>query len=77
MPRERRVLARLVERHDGTSRGVFELGDGRQVEAEGAVSFDSVEAPEVGEKALVVMDESGRALRWELYAGARRRRGMH
>src|SRR5215204_2186668 len=71
MPGDRRVLARLVGRYVGTTRGVFELGDGRHVEAGGVVGFDSAEAPEIGGKALVVMDESGGALSWEPYAGAR------
>jgi hypothetical protein len=75
MPRERRVLARLVGRYVGTTRGVFELADGALVEVDGVVGFDSAEGPEPGQKAFVVMDESGRALRWEPYAGARLRRG--
>jgi hypothetical protein len=75
MPRERRVLARLLGRHVGTTRGVFELADGDHVEVDGLVDFDSAEAPEPGQKALVVIDESGRALRWEPYSGARLRRG--
>jgi hypothetical protein len=76
MPRERRVLGRLVGRYVGTTRGVFELADGSHVDINGSVAFDSVEAPEIGEKAFVVIDESGRALRWEPYPGARLRRGM-
>jgi hypothetical protein len=63
--RERRVLARLVGRFVGTSRGVFELADGRQVEVEGELEFDAPEAPEPGQKALIVLDESGQPLRWE------------
>jgi hypothetical protein len=74
-PRERRVLARLVGRSGGASRGIFELADGRQVELEGVVEFDAVEAPKAGDKAFVVVDASGRALRWEPYAGARLRQG--
>jgi hypothetical protein len=74
MPRERRVLARLVGRYVGTTRGVFELADGAHVEIDGLVGFDSAEAPEPGQKAFVVIDESGRALRWEPYTGARLRR---
>jgi hypothetical protein len=74
-PRERRVLGRLVQQHAGTSRGVFELGDGTRVEAEGAVGFDTHEAPSLGEKAFVVIDGCGRALRWEPYVGALLRRG--
>lgn len=74
MPRERRVLAKLVGRYVGTARGVFELADGGHVEVDGVVDFDAAEAPEPGQKAFVVMDESGRALRWEPYAGARPRR---
>jgi hypothetical protein len=66
-------LARLVGRYVGTTRGVFELADGCHVEIDGVVGFDSAEAPEFGKKALVVIDESGRALRWEPYAGARLR----
>jgi hypothetical protein len=76
MTRERRVLARLVGRYVGTTRGVFELADGRQVEIDGLVDFDSSEAPEPGQKAFVVMDGSGQALRWEPYAGARLRRRL-
>lgn len=76
MPRERRVLARLVGQYVGTTRGVFELADGNHVEADGLVRFDSAEAPEPGQKAFVVMDESGRALRWEPYGGARPRREL-
>lgn len=76
MPRERRVLAKLVGRWMGTNRGMFELGDGRQVEVDGLVGFDSLEAPDPGEKAFVVIDESGRPIRWEPYAGGRLRRGL-
>lgn len=75
MPLERRVLARLVGQYVGTTRGVFELANGTHVEVVGVVGFGTAEAPEPGEKAFVVMDESGRALRWEPYAGARLRRG--
>jgi hypothetical protein len=75
MPRERRVLARLVGRFVGTTRGVFELADGAQVEIDGPVEFDSADSPEPGEKALVVIDEGGRPLRWEPYAGTRLRPG--
>ena len=71
---ERRVLARLVGRYVGTTRGVFELADGGRVEVDGVVGFDSADAPEPGQKAFVVVDESGRALRWEPYAGTRSRR---
>jgi methylmalonyl-CoA mutase cobalamin-binding domain/chain len=71
---ERRVLARLVERSSGRGRGVFELADGRRVELEGVIDFDAVDAPSPGEKAFVVTDASGQALRWEPYPGARLRR---
>jgi hypothetical protein len=74
MPRERRVLARLVGRYVGTTRGVFELADGTHVEVDGALDLDSPNAPKPGQKALVVLDEIGRALRWEPYAGADPRR---
>jgi len=67
------VLAKLVGRYPGTTRGVFELGDGRQVEVDGSVEFDSPDAPKVGDKALVVIDAGGRALRWERYVGTLRR----
>jgi hypothetical protein len=70
------VLARLVARYAGTTRGLFELADGRQVEADGTIGFESVEAPEVGEKAFLVMDERGNVLRWEPYAGTGLRRGV-
>jgi hypothetical protein len=70
MPSERRVLARLVGRYVGTTRGVFELADGSYVEADGPVEFDSAEAPQPGQKALLVIDQSGKPLRWEPYAGA-------
>lgn len=73
---ERRVLGKLVGRYVGTSRALFELGNGRQVEVEGVVEVDSVEAPGTGEKALIVMDQRGRPLRWEPYLGARLRRGL-
>jgi hypothetical protein len=76
MPHERRVLAKLVGRYGGTSRGVFELADGSHVEIDGIVDFDSAEAPEPGQKAFVVLDEIGRALRWEPYIGTSRRRGL-
>jgi hypothetical protein len=76
MSGERQVLGKLVGRYAGTTRGVFELGDGRHVEVEGIISMDAVEAPQPGEKALVVLDEHGRALRWEPYAGAHRRREL-
>jgi hypothetical protein len=74
MTSERRILATLAARYVGTGRGVFELADGRHVDVDGAVVFDSAEAPAVGEKALIVLDEQGRALRWEPYPGARLRR---
>jgi hypothetical protein len=74
MRRERRVLARLVGRYVGTTRGVFEFADGSQVEIDGPVEFDTAEAPEPGQKAFVVIDEGGRPLRWEPYAGTRLRR---
>jgi hypothetical protein len=74
MSRERRVLARLIGQYVGTTRGVFELADGGRVEVNGVVGFGSAEAPEPGEKAFIVMDESGRAIRWEPYGGARLRR---
>lgn len=66
---ERRVLGRLVARTDGARRGTFELGDGRKVELEGVVNFDAADAPLPGEKAFVVIDASGQALRWEAYRG--------
>ncbi len=75
MRRERRVLAKLIGRYVGTTRGVFELADGSHVEVDGGVEFDSPEAPEPGQKALVVVDATGRALRWEPYTGTRLRRG--
>jgi len=71
-PRERRVLARLVRRDPGSTRGVFELADGTHVEVESASFVDASQAPAVGEKALVVLARSGRALRWEPYVGTRR-----
>jgi hypothetical protein len=67
-------LGRLVARTEGASRGIFELGDGRKVELEGVVNFDAADAPVPGEKAFVVIDASGQALRWEPYPGARPRR---
>jgi hypothetical protein len=71
---ERRVLAKLVRLYVGTSRGVFEFADGRHVEVEGAMEFAAIEAPQLGEKAFVVVDGSGRALRWEPYPAGRIRR---
>jgi hypothetical protein len=76
MPRERRVLAKLIGQYVGTTRGVFELADGAHVEVHGLVGFDSADAPEPGQKAFVVLDEIGRALHWEPYPGARPRRGL-
>jgi hypothetical protein len=76
IPRERRVLGRLVRQNAGTRRGVFELGDGSHVEADGAVGFDTAEAPRPGDKAFVVIDGCGRPLRWEPYVGARLQRGL-
>lgn len=76
MGRQRRVLAKFVGGRSGISRGMFELADGRRVEVDGAVGLDSPEAPQPGEKALVVLDERGRALRWEPYAGRRLERGL-
>jgi hypothetical protein len=73
MSAERRVLAKLVRRQGRTARGVFELADGRHVELDGAVSFDAAGAPRPGEKAVVIVDNSGKALRWEPYAGTRLR----
>jgi hypothetical protein len=67
MPAERRVLAKLVARWVGTGRGVFELADGSKVEVEGSVEFDSPTSPTPGDKAFVVMDESGQPVRWEPY----------
>jgi hypothetical protein len=72
--RQRRVLAKLVGREPGTTTGTFELADGRVVEVAGPVQVDSDEAPRIGEKAFIVLDEEGRALRWEPYAAARLRR---
>lgn len=76
MPGERRVLAKLVARWVGSRRGIFELADGSQVEVEGPVEFDSPDSPAPGGKAFVVIDDSGRPLRWEPYfaAGARQAR---
>jgi hypothetical protein len=71
-PRERRVLGKLIARYVGTTRGVFELADGRHVDVEGGAEFDSAEAPEPGQKAFIMVNEAGRALRWEPYVGARR-----
>ena len=73
MPAERRVLGKLVARWVGTKRGIFELADGSQVELEGPVEFDSPDSPGPGDKALVVMTESGRPVRWEPYFAARAR----
>lgn len=73
-PRQRRVLAKLVSRRAGTTRGTFEFADGRVVEVDGATDFKSTDAPRVGDKALIVMDQDGQVLRWEPYAGARLRR---
>jgi hypothetical protein len=70
MPRERKMLATLVRRHVGTSRGVFELADGTQVELDGPLRFDSDETPEPGQKALVIVDEARHPVRWEPYPGA-------
>ena len=76
MPGERRVLAKLVARWVGSRRGIFELADGSQVEVEGPVEFDSPDSPAPGGNAFVVIDDSGRPLRWEPYvaAGARQAR---
>ena len=75
MPGERRVLAKLA-RWVGSKRGVFELADGSHVEVEGPLEFDSPDSPAPGGKAFVVIDDSGRPVRWELYlaAGARQKR---
>ena len=70
MPRERKVLATLVGRYVGTSRGVFELADGTQVELDGPLRLDSDETPEPGQKTLVVVDETGQPVRWEPYPAA-------
>jgi hypothetical protein len=72
--RQRRVLAKLVGRQLGTTTGSFEFADGRVVEVEGAVEFDADDAPQIGEKAFVVIDENGDAQYWEPYAGGRLRR---
>jgi hypothetical protein len=69
MRRERKVLATLAGRYVGTSRGVFELADGTQVELDGPLRFDSDETPEPGQRAFVVVDETGQAVRWEPYPG--------
>jgi hypothetical protein len=61
---ERRVLAKLVARWIGSTRAVFELADGSQVELEGPVEFDSPESPAPGEKAFVVVNEVGLPVRW-------------
>jgi hypothetical protein len=74
--RERRVLAKLVARDPVGSRGVFELGDGRRVTVDGHIDLDAADAPRIGEKALVVIDEGGRALRWEPYPGRDLRRRL-
>jgi hypothetical protein len=76
MPTERRVLAKLVRPCVGTTRGVFELADGREVEVDGMLRFDTLNAPRKGEKALVVIDDRGEALRWEPYAGTYLRRAV-
>jgi hypothetical protein len=68
------VLAKLVGRQLGTTTGTFELADERVVEVEGPVEFDSDDAPRIGEKAFIVLEEDGRALRWEPYGGGRLRR---
>jgi hypothetical protein len=71
MPSERRVLAKLVARWVGSKRGIFELADGNQVELDGPVEFDSPTSPGPGDRALVVMNESGRPVRWETYVAPR------
>jgi len=73
---ERRVLAKLVTRDLVGARAVFELGDGRQVGVQGGIGLDAVDAPAIGDKALLVMDESGRPVRWEPYPGGRLRRRL-
>jgi hypothetical protein len=70
----RRVLAKFVARSAGTTRAIFELGNGDRVEVEDVVAFDAPAAPKIGQKAFVVVDEEGRALRWEPYPGAELRR---
>jgi hypothetical protein len=45
---------------------VFEVADGSKVEVEGPVEFDSPTSPAPGDKAFVVMNESGHPVRWEL-----------
>lgn len=67
-------MATLIGRYVGTSRGIFELADGRQVEASGGPMFDSPACPEIGDKVFLVLDRSGEVLRWEPYPGARSRR---
>ena len=74
MPSERRVLAKLVARWVGSTRGIFELADVRHVELDGPVEFDSADSPGPGDKAFVVMNESGRAVRWQPYGAARDQR---
>jgi hypothetical protein len=59
------MVAKLVGRYVGTTRGVFEFGDGTTVEADGPVVFDDVAAPGMGERAILVTDADGRVLRWE------------
>jgi hypothetical protein len=75
-PRQRRVLAKLVSGRAGTTTGTFEFADGRVVEVDGATDFKSADAPRVGEKAFIVMDQDGQALRWEPYGGGRLRRPL-
>ena len=52
---------------------MFELADGGRVELEGPVEFDSPDSPAPGDKAFVVIDESGNPVRWEPYLAARSR----
>jgi hypothetical protein len=66
------VLARLIGRSRTPTLGVFELGDGRRVEVEGGAGLDAADAPVPGQKAFVVMDQDGQAIRWEPYRDLRR-----
>ena len=66
------MLGVFVGRSAGDRRGIFELADGRHVEADGAVGFDAAEAPRPGEKAFLVVDADRQVLGWEPYPAGRR-----